>query len=465
MLKTTKNDKKTLNTRKQCIQKNSEKINKIIMMKCDETMCIKVQINHEKINYTVTAQLDTGAECNLISKNWLKKYPQLLKKIKPCTINLQGPTNQPIQCEGCIALNISCGGQVKKIDFVVTQQDSIVLLGLPALRRFKLCMNIPKNTCYFDTNNAKHAINNVHQNKTWLKLTPCQKYSFTGTPIVVVLQICAQNNGLHYMYRRVRLYNCTCYLELKTLCHECKNHAAGEYVIKPRYKKATISIRYASETHTVIQPGKDFWQAELIPAVNYMTARPDETMMRYEMLEPPAWSWEENGIKFDKNGFGQPKILNPEIDKQLKFDKINWENTYVCNECEKKNEAFCNFSNKTCQSLEELKSLLDKRDAKCKVIEIKGVQNINQHHICFINMIDSSRVDNMKKLKPEWGPYLGIVPKNSEQIIIYNMHSINVFHMLLTMLTPSFVEMNENLSKIALFCKRKKIKKTGSSRL
>ena len=69
---------------------------------------------HEKINYTVPAQLDTGAECNLISKNWLKKYPQLLKKIKPCTINLQGPTNQPIQCEGCIALNISCGGQVKK---------------------------------------------------------------------------------------------------------------------------------------------------------------------------------------------------------------------------------------------------------------------------------------------------------------------------------------------------------------
>ena len=144
-------------------------------MKCDETMCIKVQINHEKINYTVPAQLDTGAECNLISKNWLKKYPQLLKKIKPCTINLQGPTNQPIQCEGCIALNISCGGQVKKIDFVVTQQDSIVLLGLPALRRFKLCMNIPKNTCYFDTNEAKHAINNVHQSKTWLKLTPCQK--------------------------------------------------------------------------------------------------------------------------------------------------------------------------------------------------------------------------------------------------------------------------------------------------
>ena len=80
-------------------------------------------------------------------------------------------------------------------------------------------------------------------------------------------------------------------------------------------------------------------------------------------------------------------------------------------------------------------------------------------------MIDSSRVDNMKKLKPEWSPYLGIKPKNSEQIIIYNMHSINVFHMLLTMLTPSFVEMNENLSKIALFCKRKKIKKTGSSRL
>ena len=126
---------------------------------------------------------------------------------------------------------------------MVTQQDSIVLLGLPALRRFKLCLNIPKNTCYFDTNNAKHAINNVHQNKTWLKLTPCQKYSFTGTPIVVVLQICAQNNGLHYMYKRVRLYNCTCYLELKALCHECKNHAAGEYVIKPRYKKATISIR------------------------------------------------------------------------------------------------------------------------------------------------------------------------------------------------------------------------------
>ena len=107
------------------------------------------------------------------------------------------------------------------------------------MRRFGFSIDIPKNICYFQ-NKDNIKIHKVNSNKTWLKMTPCQKYSCSEKPVVVVLQVCEPNNGLHYMYKRIRLYNCTCYLQTKKLGNECTKQKTEDYIIKQHLRRHTL---------------------------------------------------------------------------------------------------------------------------------------------------------------------------------------------------------------------------------
>ena len=139
----------------------------------------------------------------------------------------RGPDDKKLGCKGTIELLVQIGNEGHICTFYVLATGQNVLLSLPDIRRFGLIIDTQSQLCHL--RNTVDICGNVRVqhveecSSLYHLCTVRQAYTINGlTTISINVQFVDKPLENKYLYKTVKLYDCTCEITSKIFCSTCK---------------------------------------------------------------------------------------------------------------------------------------------------------------------------------------------------------------------------------------------------
>ena len=388
----------------------------------DKNEClIEVEFTHQGHSCLSAVQLDTGANCNVVSRNLLLKLFQnisdLEKQYVPNNVKLLGADGIELRCQGSIDLLCKIGEKEFNLKFYVLQTGNCMIFGLPSIKRFQLILDFTNDLGGLEKSNYIYNLeicDGKIPDQICTSLTPVREFDINGLePVELILTFSKYYLLDKYIYQPVLIYDCDCMAGqteqtiVPSLCQDCtRNGPMAKSVLKP---DRTITIQYFPKFLETLQPFKNFFQA---------IVGTKETQFSINSIdaEPSSWSWDkEDGLQFEKGGIQ----LNDQEFEYLNFKPIDSKNfisykqaleNNICTNClaSDSNIKFCNTENQNCLSLIAYKEKClgtDLLGELCTIINHPGQipETLCEKSIIFPAFLQNSEViEKMERISADW---------------------------------------------------------------
>ena len=114
---------------------------------------------------TTMFSVDTGAMCNVVSELTLCEIFQIRainsEDLQPTEASLKTADNSALRCRGQISLNIKVGRNEAEMPFFVINSGNVFLLGVPAIKKLNMVVDLPNSRCYLLGFTDKKIVNNI----------------------------------------------------------------------------------------------------------------------------------------------------------------------------------------------------------------------------------------------------------------------------------------------------------------
>ena len=114
---------------------------------------------------TTMFSVDTGAMCNVVSELILCEIFQIRainsEDLQHTEASLKTADNSALRCRGQISLNIKVGRNEAEMPFFVISSGNVFLLGVPAIEKLNMVIDLPNSRCYLLGFTDKKVVNNI----------------------------------------------------------------------------------------------------------------------------------------------------------------------------------------------------------------------------------------------------------------------------------------------------------------
>ena len=364
-------------------QKTGPSLNQELNLYSDQECIVPALIGYNNIVVQTKVYLDTGAFDSVVSKCVLEQlFPNQTLKFEESGIKMHSVEGTALHCLGTIQLHCSLGQVSKKTTFYCINTGQVILLGLKAIKLFRLAIVPYQNKCFIngafpsttpETNHypaaqigflkSRHQIE-VTQNKlSDIEVCPSEPSSF-----------------VNFLYKFYFILDCDCLIEEKNLCELCQRDISQ---LSPTYIASYTSFvkilpRFSRELPEgeplmMICPNKikNLLHKNVFFAPRmYQSHRP---VQEYELTGEEI-SAEPGTITLDNNQFhlDSPKIIsNPQF-IYSSLPELPWEDlkeSHICFICQQKSRRFCDPFDDLCLSIQGFrKKLKGPENPECSVI-------------------------------------------------------------------------------------------------
>ena len=338
------------------------------------------QLSYQQKDMKTIFTIDSGAQVSCLSNKIASKLMGHLKNVKlgePDKI-LQGANNTNLTCSGKIALYCTLANTTCKIEFYIIKDMQNGILGLDAIRKFKL--NITADHISFKTNKQTNQVLRVNELieeeikfPMWVSATPTRKYAINSHhPVVITVKLDIKSTWWNIIsYQQGAIYHCSCKIVDKELCPSCKNGPHAQNTIEPG---GELKIQYKPTQIYDLVPKTDFFQVKI-----FKTPCTEGTGLIDAV--PPGIEYDQlNGLSISSGLI----TLNGEatFDQIYPITRLGCElmvksntNTLIereecCVNCRQAKYKFCSYRNPQCLELDKLRTILDiKKEHKCLIIK------------------------------------------------------------------------------------------------
>ena len=346
-------------------------------------------LSYDQRKIKIIFTIDSGAQVSCLSNKIANKLlgPNGLAKLTKPDKVLQSANNANLLCSGKIELDCTLANSTCKIEFYIIKDMQNGILGLDAIRIFKL--SITAEHIRFKTNkqtNKVLKITELIEEKIefpiWVSASPKRKYSINSQhPVEITVKLNIKPTLWNIVsFQHGALYHCSCKIIDQALCINCINGPLAQNTIEPG---GELKAKYIPRQIHDLDPKTDCFQVKI-----YKT----HSMEGQGLIDaiPP-------GIEFDSVNGLTMSCGSITLDGENTFDQIYpiaelgcdqmvqpltdplMEREECCLHCKQSNYKFCSYKNPQCLELIKLKSMLDiKVDPKCDIIRCTAFEKCQE---------------------------------------------------------------------------------------
>ena len=459
----------------------------------NQKQCMVAGIVEYKGNHRVTMiALDSGAMCNVVSETKLCEIFQQEsmhgQDLTPTGVELKTADDSALECIGQITMNIKIGRNEATLLFFVINSGSVFLLGVPAITKLNVIIDLPNSRCYLlEYGERDKFVNNVTvceekqenpaprlrqtlpksrtnrcSENCVVRLTPAKRYSINDLePIRIKLEVLGEIKP-GFIYKKLAIFDCTCLLEEDRLCMAC---ATSSYHVSAPARvfqnRLFVSATYTPQILEDLSPNVHFFAG--IFNIKVSKLKKEIASVNFiEEIEPPGYTWDGENIGFDNGGFPRENILcqNEEMPEgKPKNDYL--EKNGVCRNCVNKGQSyFCDVTDKECINVTEFRSRVlnsDLKNVKCTVkIQQKETYCKMEDHAVWIYFAGNCSYGYKKWMLenfPFWHKQIN-QSVTQKRCSLTPYQSRKYWKFLISGKNPAFLELVEILGQIGDLCQK-----------
>ena len=364
-------------------QKTGPSLNQELNLYSDQECIVPALIGYNSIVVQTKVYLDTGAFDSVVSKCVLEQlFPNQTLKFEESGIKMHSVEGTALHCLGTIQLHCSLGQVSKKTTFYCINTGQVILLGLKAIKLFRLAIVPYQNKCFINGAFPSTTPEINHYPAAQIGFLKSRHQIEVTQNKLSDIEVCPSepSSFVNFLYKFYFILDCDCLIEEKNICELCQRDISQ---LSPTYIASYTSFvkilpRFSRELPEgeplmMICPNKikNLLHKNVFFAPRmYQSHRP---VQEYELTGEEI-SAEPGTITLDNNQFhlDSPKIIsNPQF-IYSSLPELPWEDlkeSHICFICQQKSRRFCDPFDDLCLSIQGFrKKLKGPENPECSVI-------------------------------------------------------------------------------------------------